>query len=325
MEFINISGIKPDPNQPRRTFDADKMAALVASITNDGFREEYPILIDGKNVIIDGERRWRAATEAGIKSVPVEVKKDILNWERLLYQLQSEGSELEVSDKYVAWHQLWKNSGQSLTNLSKALGLNASTFSNAVKDYDSYLALLKVMKAKNPAAVKTVSFNDNFGSLSDITSVKEQGIKEKMAEKSIKEKWTREKTREIRQAIDEKPLQKNAILSHDYSGDSWKTTLEVAKAGFSDAEAKELVETAKSHEAMEEQVDAFMDIFTYGLKLGSAMRRFDYTKVLPAKRVELHKKITKFMPFVTDYIRELETYMLDKGELQNSTPQIKDK
>lgn len=42
--------------------------ALVASMKDCGFRKEYPILINGGNTIIDGERRWRAAKEAGRKS-----------------------------------------------------------------------------------------------------------------------------------------------------------------------------------------------------------------------------------------------------------------
>ena len=51
---IAISKIKPDPNQPRRTFNEEKMKALEASIKADGFRLQYPFIINGGNIIVDG-------------------------------------------------------------------------------------------------------------------------------------------------------------------------------------------------------------------------------------------------------------------------------
>ena len=84
---ISIKKIKPDPDQPRRTFNEEKMASLEASMKTDGFRKQYPIIINGGNIIVDGERRWRAAKKVGIKEVPVEVKKNVSPAQRLLYQL----------------------------------------------------------------------------------------------------------------------------------------------------------------------------------------------------------------------------------------------
>jgi hypothetical protein len=145
--------------------------------------------------------------------------------------------------------------------------------------------------------------------------------KKTMAEKATKENWDEIRAYEVRKAIEEKPLRAKEILSHDYSDSEkrhWKTTLEVAKAGFSHEEAEDLVETAKTHDAMEEQIDAFMDIFTYGLKLSAALRKFDYTQVTPQKRAELHKKMRKFLPYITSYITELEDYMIERGELKRN-------
>ena len=150
--------------------------------------------------------------------------------------------------------------------------------------------------------------------------------KQTMAKKATTENWDEIRAYEIRKAIEEKPLKAKEILSHDYSDSEsrhWKTTLEVAKAGFSHEEAEELKDTAKKVDEMSGQVDAFMDIFTYGLKLSAAMRKFDYTKVTPAKRAELHQKMHKFLPYVTGYIQELEAYMIDKGELKRNQQLIK--
>ena len=108
MKYIAVNKIKPDPNQPRRTFNEEKMKALEASMKDHGFRKQYPIIINGGNIIVDGERRWRAAKKVGIKEVPVEVKHDVSGWERLLYQLQSEGVELDFVEKNKAWAKLWE-------------------------------------------------------------------------------------------------------------------------------------------------------------------------------------------------------------------------
>lgn len=321
--MLNTSQIKPDPNQPRRTFDAEKMAALESSMRESGFRTQYPIIVDTKNVIIDGERRWRAAKKVGIKSIPVEIKAGVADWERLLYQLQSEGSELSVGDKYEAWHKLWEKSGQSKANLAKALGVSPITYDNRVRDYDDYLKLLAAMKKKNTPEVKTVSFDTNFPAMSVIAKEKNTGLREALARKAIKENWTRDKAQVIRGALDEKPLKSKNILSHDYSGDTWKMTLEVAKAGFTEKEAREINEVSDQADEMYSQIQAFSDIIMYGLKMAAAMRQFNYKQVTPQKRIELHQKLQKFVPFATGYIGKLEAYMIDKGELKRNVKLIK--
>ncbi|HQS03989.1 MAG: hypothetical protein B7Y58_11515 [Halothiobacillus sp. 35-54-62] len=69
---IDIDRIKPDPEQPRRLFDEEKLENLAASLRQMGLLQ--PILVREEAeqiIIIDGERRWRAAKLAGIKDVPV--------------------------------------------------------------------------------------------------------------------------------------------------------------------------------------------------------------------------------------------------------------
>ncbi len=72
---LRISDIEPNPNQPRRVFDEEKLGELAASIKADGLLQ--PITVrktnDGYYQIIAGERRWRAARLAGISEVPVTI------------------------------------------------------------------------------------------------------------------------------------------------------------------------------------------------------------------------------------------------------------
>ena len=73
---IDISKIKPNPNQPRKVFDQDALKELSDSILSQGVIQ--PLLVEeiAENVfiIVAGERRFRAARMAGLKTVPCIVR-----------------------------------------------------------------------------------------------------------------------------------------------------------------------------------------------------------------------------------------------------------
>lgn len=73
---IDISKIKPNPNQPRKNFDAEALQDLASSIKVHGIVQ--PIVLNkqdnGEYLIIAGERRWRAANLCGLKTVPAVIK-----------------------------------------------------------------------------------------------------------------------------------------------------------------------------------------------------------------------------------------------------------
>jgi len=77
--FIPINLLRPDPNQPRQHFDEDALRDLTASIKEKGVLQ--PIIArrdptgDGY-ILIAGERRWRAATVAGLSTIPALVRRE---------------------------------------------------------------------------------------------------------------------------------------------------------------------------------------------------------------------------------------------------------
>jgi ParB family chromosome partitioning protein len=75
---IPLSAIEPDPNQPRRTFDQEKLQELADSIKLYGVIS--PILVraaklPGRFTVISGERRYRASNLAGLSSIPAIVSQ----------------------------------------------------------------------------------------------------------------------------------------------------------------------------------------------------------------------------------------------------------
>lgn len=77
VDTIDINKIEPNSNQPRKNFDEDKIHELAESIKQHGLIE--PLIVqEGKKgfyTIIAGERRWRAARQAGITEIPVVIKE----------------------------------------------------------------------------------------------------------------------------------------------------------------------------------------------------------------------------------------------------------
>lgn len=73
--FVGLSSIRPNPYQPRRNFDDGALAELAASIRRQGVLQ--PVVLreveDGYELIA-GERRWRAAHEAGLEAIPAVIR-----------------------------------------------------------------------------------------------------------------------------------------------------------------------------------------------------------------------------------------------------------
>ncbi len=76
VQKINISQLKPNPNQPRKTFVEKDLDELAISIKNQGIIQ--PIVVrkidDDQYQIIAGERRWRASQIAGLHEVDCVIK-----------------------------------------------------------------------------------------------------------------------------------------------------------------------------------------------------------------------------------------------------------
>ena len=80
LREIAISAIDPNPNQPRVHFDEEALGELTASIRAIGLLQ--PVLVrpakDGRFELIAGERRWRAASRAGLSIIPAIIRRPSL-------------------------------------------------------------------------------------------------------------------------------------------------------------------------------------------------------------------------------------------------------
>jgi ParB family chromosome partitioning protein len=75
IQRLDLASISPSPLQPRKEFAPDALQELVDSIRQHGIIQPLIVRpIDGRHELIAGERRWRAAQEAGLIEVPVIVR-----------------------------------------------------------------------------------------------------------------------------------------------------------------------------------------------------------------------------------------------------------
>ena len=78
LREVPIGLVIPNPEQPRKSFDPEKLEQLAASLAAAGVIQPLVVheLADGRYGLIAGERRWRAARQAGLETVPIVVRDE---------------------------------------------------------------------------------------------------------------------------------------------------------------------------------------------------------------------------------------------------------
>lgn len=133
---IEISRISPNPEQPRRTFDEESIAELASSIRELGVVQPLTLRMtdDGNYQIIAGERRWRAASQAGLTSVPAYVRRasdSEMTEMALIENIQRE--DLNAIEVALGFKQLIEKYSLTQERLSERLGKKRATIANHLR------------------------------------------------------------------------------------------------------------------------------------------------------------------------------------------------
>ena len=136
LRELPVELIKPNPDQPRTHFDPEALSALAASIETSGVVQ--PLLVrplhDGSYELIAGERRWRAAQEAGLKKVPAVIR-DQAEAERLQAALIENmvREDLNPVEEARACAALVDELGLSKEELARRVGRSRPSVSNLIR------------------------------------------------------------------------------------------------------------------------------------------------------------------------------------------------
>jgi len=141
---IDPASIQPNPRQPRQVFDEDALAELVHSIREFGLMQ--PIVVrelhtDGagpngqaRYQLVMGERRWRAAQEAGLEAIPAivrETAEDNLLRDALLENIHR--VQLNPLEEAAAYQQLLDEFGVTHDELASRIGRSRPLITNMIR------------------------------------------------------------------------------------------------------------------------------------------------------------------------------------------------
>lgn len=132
--IVSFAKVIADPQNPRQEFFPEELAKLEASIKKNGILtplsvEEMP---DGKYLLVDGERRYRASKKLGLTELPVIIYQPMSETERLVmrFNLQEHHSQWTAWEKANAVNQFRQQTGMDSRELAHALGVGKRNIEN---------------------------------------------------------------------------------------------------------------------------------------------------------------------------------------------------
>lgn len=135
VRYIKTFDIMPNANQPRKTFDEDKIQELANSILQHGVIQ--PIVLRKKDKgyeIVAGERRWRAAIKAGLSEVPCLVRELSDEQNMLIAIIENmQREDLNPIEEAEGLNQMIVTFGMTQEEVSKSLGKSRPYITNSLR------------------------------------------------------------------------------------------------------------------------------------------------------------------------------------------------
>jgi len=165
VQMVALDAIRTNPNQPRRTFDRERLEALASSLRREGALQ--PIVLRHHHAgyeLVAGERRFRASQIAGLNEIPALIRP--VSDEKLLELALVENvqrEDLNPVEKARAYQQLAQKHGMSHDEIAEAMGEDRSTVANTIRLLglcDHCLTLLSEQKLSSGHARALLSVVD---------------------------------------------------------------------------------------------------------------------------------------------------------------------
>nr|WP_240895323.1 ParB/RepB/Spo0J family partition protein [Kineococcus siccus] len=182
---VPVTAIVPNPRQPRTVFDEDELAELVHSVQEIGVLQPIVVRpvpgVEGEAEtyeLVMGERRWRAATDAGLTTVPAIVREtadDDLLRDALLENLHR--SQLNPLEEAAAYQQLLEDFGCTHEELASRIGRSRPQISNTLR----LLKLPPLVQRRVAAGVLSA------GHARALLSLEDGGAMERLAQRIVAE------------------------------------------------------------------------------------------------------------------------------------------
>lgn len=135
VKYINIHDIMPNANQPRKTFNEEKIEELSKSIEEHGIIQ--PIVVRKKKAgfeIVAGERRWRAAMKAELSEVPCLIRELSDEQNMLIAIIENmQREDLNPVEEAEGLNQMIVTFGMTQEQVSKSVGKSRPYIANSLR------------------------------------------------------------------------------------------------------------------------------------------------------------------------------------------------
>lgn len=247
---LAVTEIIPNDNQPRRIFDEALLEELAESIRLKGVIQ--PIIVtklnNGKYMIIEGERRWRASGIAGKKTIPVVVRNTETAKERLELALitNAQREDLNPVELAVAYKKLMDEHNYKHEDLGVIVGKSRSAVTNRLRLLNLPKTVLSLIESKEISeghARALLALNRESDIISIANAVKEKNLSVRDVEnmvKAIQNKGTKKEKKVLdanmqgiakemetffNSKVDIKPSKKGGIINIRYNSDDELDTI----------------------------------------------------------------------------------------------------
>ena len=190
LKNLKLIDIEPNRDQPRKNFDEESISELAESIKMYGVIQ--PIVVsqkDGYYAIVAGERRWRAAKQAGLKEIPAIIREDDARKNKeisLIENMQRE--DLNPYEKAAGIRALMDDYHLTQEEIAKVLGKGRSSIANSVRILNlapAVLELAKQGKLTEGHCKALLSISDPMKQFDMATRMIEKGETVRQAEKKM--------------------------------------------------------------------------------------------------------------------------------------------
>ena len=136
IQHLRVDAIVPNRYQPRQSFSPQELAELTASVKQSGLLQ--PILVrrkgDGMYELISGERRWRAAKEAGLETIQVVIRNCGDEESVVLALVENlQRADLNPMEMARAYHRMTNEFGLTQDIIARRVGRDRSSIANVVR------------------------------------------------------------------------------------------------------------------------------------------------------------------------------------------------
>lgn len=135
LQELKITEVMPNKDQPRKSFDEEKLKSLADSVKEHGLIQPIVVRKSAEGyVIIAGERRWRAAKLVGLKKIPVLIKDyDDLTMKEIALIENLQREDLNPIEEALGYRSLMDEYNLTQEEISMRLGKSRSAIANSVR------------------------------------------------------------------------------------------------------------------------------------------------------------------------------------------------